>query len=110
MEMQSTGLITLPGKIVTLQRKLIHRRSQLGFLVFWGTVFIVSTTFVALFKHETDENYDLDEPHFGLKDTYKLLVKVLRLPSVRSMAFILFTAKVIRLVYWSTLIIEASRP
>jgi MFS transporter, PAT family, solute carrier family 33 (acetyl-CoA transportor), member 1 len=65
-----------------------------GFLVFWGIVFIISTTLVALLKHETDEAYDLDEPHFGLAETYKILFKVLRLPSVRSMAALLLTVKV----------------
>jgi len=45
-------------------------------------------------KHETDESYDLNEPHFGLVETYKILLKVLRLPSVRSTAMILLTIKV----------------
>lgn len=49
---------------------------------------------VALLKHETDEAYDLDEPHFGLAETYKILFKVLRLPSVQSMAVLLLTVKV----------------
>jgi PAT family acetyl-CoA transporter-like MFS transporter 1 len=65
-----------------------------GFLVFWGVIFAISTTFVALFKHETDETYDLNEPHFGLIETYKILIKVLRLPSVRSVALVLLTVKV----------------
>ncbi len=49
---------------------------------------------MALFKHETDESYAPDEPHFGLIETYKVLLKVLRLPAVRSMAMILLTIKV----------------
>jgi PAT family acetyl-CoA transporter-like MFS transporter 1 len=65
-----------------------------GFLVFWGVIFALSTTLVALFKHETDETYDLNEPHFGLIETYKILIKVLRLPSVRSAAMVLLTVKV----------------
>ena len=65
-----------------------------GFLLFWGVVFIISTTLVAIFKHETDDNRDSLEPHFGITDTYKLLIKVLRLPSMRSIAVILLTAKV----------------
>ena len=65
-----------------------------GYLLFWGVVFIISTTFVAILKHETDDNHDSLEPHFGIVDTYKLLIKVLRLPSMRSIAVILLTAKV----------------
>ncbi len=49
---------------------------------------------MALFKHETDESYASDEPHFGLIETYKVLLKVLRLPAVRSIAVILLTVKV----------------
>ena len=65
-----------------------------GFLRFWGIIFIISTTLVALLKHEIDENYDPSEPHFGLVETYRVLVKVLRLPPVRSLALILLTVKV----------------
>ncbi|CAF4973732.1 unnamed protein product, partial [Rotaria socialis] len=77
MELQITGLITLPG-----------------FLLFWGIIFAISTTLVALFKHEVDETIVSNEPHFGLVDTYKVLLKVLRLPSIRSMAVILLTIKI----------------
>jgi hypothetical protein len=57
-------------------------------------MFGIFTTLVALFKHETDESYDPNEPHFSLLETYKILIKVLRLPAVRSMAMILLTIKV----------------
>lgn len=77
LPLQSTGLVTLPG-----------------FLLFWGIVFGISTTLVALLKNETDESNDSDEPHFGLIETYRVLLKVLRLPAVRSMAVILLTIKV----------------
>lgn len=77
IEPKPTGLITLPG-----------------FLLFWGIIFIISTTFVALLKHEIDESHDSAEPHFGLVETYRVLVKVLRLPSVRSFALILLTVKI----------------
>lgn len=65
-----------------------------GFLLFWGLTFVIVTTLVALLKHETDESENSDEPHFGLIETYRVLLKVLRLPAVRSMAFILLTIKV----------------
>ncbi|CAF1580397.1 unnamed protein product [Rotaria sp. Silwood1] len=77
LELQSIGLITLSG-----------------FLLFCGIIFIISTTLIALFKHEIDETYDSNEPHFGLIETYQVLIKVLRLPSVRSMAIILLTIKI----------------
>ncbi|CAF3370773.1 unnamed protein product [Rotaria socialis] len=77
MEFQPTGLITLPG-----------------FLTFWGIAFLISTTLVALLKHEIDESYDPNDPHFNLGETYRVLLKALRLPSVRSMALILLTARV----------------
>ncbi|CAF1157775.1 unnamed protein product [Rotaria sordida] len=77
MEMQSIGLITLSG-----------------FLLFWGIIFIISTTLIALLKHEIDENYDLHEPHFSLIETYKILLKIFRLPSIQSIAVILLTAKI----------------
>ena len=67
---------------------------SLGFLLFWGIIFTISTTLVALFKHETDEAFNPNEPHFGLVETYKVLIKVLRLPSVRNIAVLLLTAKV----------------
>jgi PAT family acetyl-CoA transporter-like MFS transporter 1 len=62
--------------------------------MFWGITFAISTTLVAIFKHETDQSYDPDEPHFGLIETYKILRKVLCLPAVRSMALVLLTVKV----------------
>ncbi|CAF4521016.1 unnamed protein product, partial [Didymodactylos carnosus] len=71
------GLVTLPG-----------------FLFFWGCIFIVSTTFVALIKQERDDDTDLNEPHFGIFETYKILFKILKLPCVREMALILLTVKI----------------
>jgi hypothetical protein len=57
-------------------------------------MFAISTTLIALFKHETDESYDTNEPHFGLIETYKILIKVLRLPAIQSITMILLTIKV----------------
>jgi PAT family acetyl-CoA transporter-like MFS transporter 1 len=94
MELQSTGLITLPGKIFKKKRSNFKIFLFKGFLLFWGIIFAISTTLVALFKHETDESYDPNEPHFGLIETYKVLLKVLRLPAVRSIALVLLTIKV----------------
>ncbi|CAF1373492.1 unnamed protein product [Didymodactylos carnosus] len=71
------GLVTLPG-----------------FLFFWGFIFIISTTFIALFKHEEDDTVHSDEPHFGIIETYKILFKLLKLSCVREIAIILLTVKI----------------
>ena len=55
------------------------------FLYFWGIVFMVATTLVAIFKHEdiVKEKVDYDdedaegEEILGVVDTYKQLVKLL---------------------------------
>ncbi len=45
-------------------------------------------------KHETDESNDPNEPEFSLVETYKILVKIFRLSSVRRLAGVLLTVKV----------------
>lgn len=92
---QSTGLITLPSRRISPTKKKHSKYFfSIGFLFFWGIIFIISTTLVALFKHEIDENYDPHEPHFSLKETYHVLFKLCALPSVRSIILILLTVKV----------------
>ncbi len=63
-----------------------------GFLQFWGIVFTITTTLVAIFKREPDDNEETE----GIIDTYKLLVKIVRLPAVISLISILLTAKVMQ--------------
>ncbi|XP_076451618.1 LOW QUALITY PROTEIN: acetyl-coenzyme A transporter 1-like [Babylonia areolata] len=63
-----------------------------SFLYFWGVVFFVTTTLVGLVKPERADP-DVD-PEQGIVDTYKTLLRVIRLPSVMSYALILLTAKV----------------
>lgn len=94
MELQNTGLITLPGTLDLVLQLNSCAFFNIGFLLFWGIVFALSTTLLALLKREIDQSYDPNEPHFGLIETYKILFKVLRLPAVRSMAFVLLTIKV----------------
>lgn len=94
LPIQSTGLITLPGKNDQRNEFISLFSLQKGFLLFWGIIFAISTTLVALFKRETDQSYHPDEPHLGLIETYKILIKVLRLPAVRSITLILLTVKV----------------
>ncbi|XP_048767279.1 acetyl-coenzyme A transporter 1-like [Ostrea edulis] len=74
-EPQKTGVVTLAG-----------------FMFFWGIVFFVTTTLVMIMKHEADDP-DADSEQ-GIVDTYKQLVKVIRLPPVISYAIILLTVKI----------------
>ena len=63
-----------------------------GFLYFWGLVFFITTTVVGVLKPEkVDPEVD---PEQSIMDTYKTLLKVIRLPAVLSYTFILLTAKV----------------
>ena len=67
----------------------------LGFLYFWGIVFLVTTTLVWLLKHEVDAEADEDyDPDQGIVDTYKLLWKIINLRAVKSLIGILLTVKV----------------
>lgn len=79
---EETGLVTLAS-----------------FLLFWGWVFIVTTTFIAFFKHEANDAVDTREDETkGLSDivnAYKQLYTIVKLPAVRTLTLVLFTAKVI---------------
>ena len=61
-----------------------------AFLRFWGFVFFVSTTLVAVLKREQEDEEETE----GVVDTYKLLGKIIKLPAVVSLIVILLTAKV----------------
>lgn len=95
-EPSADGLVTLPG-----------------FLFFWGIVFLVTTTLVAIMKSERntrDEKPDPDdeiigdvatdakttnvEPKLNIRETYMLLFKIIRMPPIRTLCAILLTVKV----------------
>ena len=67
-----------------------------GFLYFWGIVFFISTTLVALLKKENPPRGRQSdaEPDLSIAQTYKLLVNIVKLPSIRTTAIILLTSKV----------------
>jgi hypothetical protein len=67
-----------------------------GFLYFWGIVFLFSTTLVAVFKKEysSAERHIEAEPNLGVAQTYRLLWNITQLPSIRTTALILLTSKV----------------
>ncbi|CAK1580229.1 unnamed protein product [Parnassius mnemosyne] len=68
-----------------------------SFLLFWGWVFIVTTTIVAVFKHEANDSANIKGSQVtGIKDivnAYKQLFTIVKLPAVRTLALVLFTAK-----------------
>jgi PAT family acetyl-CoA transporter-like MFS transporter 1 len=66
-----------------------------GFLWFWGIVFLVTTTLVAVLKSEQAGGRGNDEePDFGLRQSYSLLWDITRLPSIRKTMIVLLTSKV----------------
>ncbi|XP_050682131.1 acetyl-coenzyme A transporter 1 isoform X2 [Leptidea sinapis] len=69
-----------------------------SFLLLWGWVFIITTTLIAIFKHETNDVVNSKEGQGkGMKDilnAYKQLYTIVKLPAVRTLALVLFTAKV----------------
>ncbi|XP_008550015.1 acetyl-coenzyme A transporter 1 [Microplitis demolitor] len=77
-EPSDVGILTLPG-----------------FLYFWGWIFIGATTLVAIMKHEVDEKHTKSEDFFtNIKDAYHLLWCTMKLPSIKTTALILLTAKI----------------
>lgn len=115
---QSGGLIELQGEFVFLLRisgyiypnktlmkitlqspakmlNIFYTTMISGYLYFWGVVFIVVTTFVAIFKVEKD--CVIPGPNavdFSVYQTYKLLYKLIQLSDVRKLVIVLFTVQV----------------
>lgn len=79
LELEAGGLITLSG-----------------FLWFWGLVFLATTTLVAIFKRETEENSHNPAEHaeLNIKQTYQLLVDIVKMRPIQTLAMILMTVKV----------------
>ena len=67
-----------------------------GFLYFWGITFLVTTTLVGFFKKENKETKEQLEEHpdLGIKETYHMLWKIIRMKPVMLLATILLTVKV----------------
>jgi len=64
------------------------------FLLFWGIVFLVTTTLIAIFKQEKnagESKGDTEEPSLGLVDTYRVLWKIIRNPRIPVYSFFLLT-------------------
>lgn len=74
--------------------------SLAGFLYFWGIVFLVTTTFVAFLKRETDSKYKqlsskkVEEVDRDIKKAYSSLLDILKLKPIQMFVFILLTGKI----------------
>jgi len=66
----------------------------LGYFYFWGILYIVITTLVAIFKYENDYLTELDAADLSIVKTYMLLFSIMKLPSIKMFAIILLTIKV----------------
>ncbi|XP_053278464.1 acetyl-coenzyme A transporter 1 [Pleuronectes platessa] len=68
------------------------------FLFFWGVVFLISTTLVAVFKRETAHGKGKrrvpQEETKGVLETYKLLFTIIKMPTVFTFCALLLTAKI----------------
>ncbi|KAM8853317.1 acetyl-coenzyme A transporter 1 [Synchiropus picturatus] len=76
---KESGIVTLPD-----------------FLFFWGVVFLVSTTLVAILKRENQPGGGRrsEEETQGVLETYRLLLSITRMPAVFTFCGLLLTAKV----------------
>lgn len=74
----------------------LHRMSD--FLFFWGIVFMLSTTLVAILKKENARHQRIQkkprEEIQGVMETYKQLFSIVKMPTVFTFCILLLTAKV----------------
>lgn len=69
------------------------------FLLFWGIVFLITTTGIAIFKKEKNtssvapesDEAVIAEPELGMVETYKILWKIIRHPLIPVMSIFLLT-------------------
>ncbi|XP_076001533.1 acetyl-coenzyme A transporter 1 [Genypterus blacodes] len=66
------------------------------FLFFWGVVFLISTTLVAILKSENERKGKrrVQEETKGVMETYQLLFSIIKMPTVFTFCALLLTAKV----------------
>ncbi|XP_029302662.1 acetyl-coenzyme A transporter 1 [Cottoperca gobio] len=80
VEPKDTGIVTLAD-----------------FLFFWGIVFLISTTLVAIIKKENEHGNGkrkVQEETQGVMETYKLLFSIIKMPTVFTFCALLLTAKI----------------
>ncbi|XP_074535367.1 acetyl-coenzyme A transporter 1 [Halichoeres trimaculatus] len=67
------------------------------FLFFWGMVFLVSTTLVAIIKKENEHGKGkraVQEETQGVMETYRLLFSIIKMPTPFTFCVLLLTAKI----------------
>jgi len=67
----------------------------LDLLYGWGIIFILLTTLIGIFKKEKNNTFEDDHEKIKVVQNYLLLWDILKLPSIRILAIILITSKVI---------------
>ena len=95
---QTTGWIMGFVLFTTLESQGVVNLSQ--FMLFWGIVFIVTTTSIAFFMKERNksvtavspEDGTIQEPELGLVEAYKMLWRIIWSPRMYVMIIFLFTA------------------
>ncbi|MEE6507390.1 hypothetical protein FKM82_021086 [Ascaphus truei] len=64
------------------------------FLFFWGAVFLITTTIVAVLKKENQDGKASREETQSVKEAYGLLFRIVRMPAVLKFCLMLLTAKI----------------
>lgn len=84
------------GKFVSLEVTSRIFLSISDFMYFWALVYLVSTTLVAIFKKDNSLTIVENEKELdmSIKQSYKLLLEILKLKPVQCMALLLLTCKV----------------
>lgn len=66
----------------------------IGFLYFYGSMTLVITSIVAIFKKEKDSRLEDGYVNINVFQNYKLLWDILKLPRIRVLALALLTTRV----------------
>ncbi|XP_049581436.1 acetyl-coenzyme A transporter 1 [Syngnathus scovelli] len=85
------------NKYLRTEPKEIGIVTLADFLFFWGVVFLLSTTLVAILKSENEPSKDRGkdpEETQGVFQTYKLLFTIVKMPAVFTFCLLLLTAKI----------------
>jgi len=64
-----------------------------GFLYFWGLMYVVVTTLIAIFKSESETEQTEGTGSVAI-ESYKQLIRILKLPTIKLMIIILLTSKI----------------
>ncbi|KAG8445266.1 hypothetical protein GDO86_010156 [Hymenochirus boettgeri] len=64
------------------------------FLLFWGAVFLITTTLVAVLKKENQNEKTSKEETKSVKEAYCLLLSIVKMPAVLKFCIMILTAKI----------------